>query len=576
MWDIAYRAVRVRGLTLAGPSVTDFEPPFNIGLLALLKGRAQLPDIHTDNLFSERCTEPERFDHKVFGRFLAPLLRVNLVRKARLLAKIARDFGVARVLSPAAFWTLPRIERMLPDSEQKQADYLARYMVLCAASGALEGAWWGPLICHREGLIDDGVLQYPALERITHYASVTGDVSGFRVRPAFHALRAFTRLISGSRYAGRLNDSAMLEVHGFSSEFRQIHAVWTINGRAAAISDIYRSEDLLGAEVFSRDGNRLEAIPSIVGEAPIYLCWSPGLVVKPLATTDVLSDVAVHFHAKGKQHFNFNENGWRGVILATDADEAALLLQKIHPQRIGVPPRESILRHARNAIWKIDDPRCAGDQLVVKQPVKMHLHKKFLDRFKPSKALRSWNGTCELMRRGLGVAPPVAYFEKIGDRSLLQNYYLCEYVPAEFSARELLEAYARGEASFRGLPEMEAYRQLCDFLHELHGRGIFFRDLSGGNLLLSKGEGGKLTFSLIDTGRIHVYARPLPVNKRLADLVRICNKLHCAGRDIFMGMYMERLSRKFGWSAKLPFMLYDVKVKLKRNFGRKKLKRLFP
>lgn len=29
----------------------------------------------------------------------------------------------------------PPVERMLPDSEQKQADYLARYLVLCAASG---------------------------------------------------------------------------------------------------------------------------------------------------------------------------------------------------------------------------------------------------------------------------------------------------------------------------------------------------------------------------------------------------------------------------------------------------------
>ena len=574
MWDIAYREVRARGLTLSGPSVTDFEPPFNIGLLALLKDRDQLPDIHTDNLFSERCTEPERFDHKVLGHFLAPLIRVNLIRKARVLHKIAKNFGIARVHSPAAFWTLPRIERMLPDSEQKQADYLARYMVLCAASGALEGAWWGPLICHREGLIDDGVFQYPALERITHYASVTGYLSDFRVRPAFHALRAFAGLIPGCRYEGRLNDSVALEVHGFSSEFRQIHAVWTINGRAAALADIYKAEDLVGVEGFSRDGDRLETIPSIVGETPIYLYWSLGREVKPLATADILRDVTVHLHAKGKQHFHFNENGWRGVILAADAEEAALLLQKIPPQYLGTPPRESVLRHARNAIWKIDDPRLAGEQLVVKQPVKMHLHKKILDRYKPSKALRSWNGTCELMRRGIGVAPPVAYFEKIGDQSLLQNYYLCEYVQAEFSTREMLEGYAQGETYFRGIPEAEAYRQLCHFLHELHGRGILFRDLSGGNLLLNKGDGDELRFSLIDTGRLHVYDRPLPVSMRLADLVRICNKLHWAGREKFMMIYMERLGIKYCWAHKLTFVIYDAKVAIKRHFGRKAVKRL--
>jgi hypothetical protein len=67
-WQIAWRAVRARGLILAGPSVTDFEPPWNIGLLSALQKRGQLPDIQTNNLFSELCTEPERYDNKIFCR----------------------------------------------------------------------------------------------------------------------------------------------------------------------------------------------------------------------------------------------------------------------------------------------------------------------------------------------------------------------------------------------------------------------------------------------------------------------------------------------------------------------------
>ena len=72
---------------------------------------------------------------KILGRRLVGLHKFNLIKKARLLARLGADVGVPRLISPAAFWTLPRIERMLPDSEQKQADYLSRYMVLCAASG---------------------------------------------------------------------------------------------------------------------------------------------------------------------------------------------------------------------------------------------------------------------------------------------------------------------------------------------------------------------------------------------------------------------------------------------------------
>lgn len=575
MWEIAHAEVRVRGLKLAGPSITDFEPLFNIGFLSLLQRRKQLPDIQTDNLFSERCTEPERYDHKIFGPRLASVIRVNLIKKARLLQKIGADFDVPSLYSPAAFWTLPRIERMLPKSEEKQADYLERYMVLCAASGALERAWWGPLVCHREGLIDDGVAKYPALERITHYAGVTGALADFRVRPAFDALRTFAALIPGCRYAGRLNASEALEVHSFCSADRKIHAVWAINGRAAALADIYAPGDLQATTFLTRNGDPAGNPPTLVGEAPLYLCWPADRKVNLRADADVLNGFAIDWHVAGKRHFLFRENGWQGVVLARDAAEAALLLQTIHPERLHAPSRKEALRHARNAIWTVDDPRSEGAKLVAKQPVKMHLHKKFLDRFKPSKALRSWSGTNELLRRSINAAPPVAYFEKKSDSSLLQNYYLCEHVAADFSARELFSAFARGESEYEGIAEADAYRQLCDYLLALHGRGVFFRDLSGGNILIRREAGGALNFCLIDTGRIHAFNRPLAINKRIADLVRICNKLHWQGRDQFMGMYLRGVGREFTWWRKLPFFIYDTKVSLKRHIGRKGIKRLF-
>lgn len=575
MWEIAWREARARGLTLAGPSVTDFEPPWNVGLLALLRARGQLPDLHTDNLFSERCTEPERFDHKILGHRLASLHKFNLVKKARLLARIGADFGVPRLFSPSAFWTLPRIERLLPDSEEKQADYLARYMVLCAASGALERAWWGPLVCHREGLVDEGAFPYPALERITHYAGLRGGLADLRVRPALRALGAFNELIPGSRYCGRLNASEQLEVHAFATGSGLVHAVWTTNGRAAALADIYADDDLRTALCRDRDGEILRERPTLATESPLYLLWPAARTVAVRPGAGILPGVAIHRHQPGRTHFYFREGGWRGIVLARDAAEAALLLQRIHPARIGTPPREATLRHARNAIWTVDDPRAAGAKLVVKQPVKMYLHKKLLDRFKPSKGLRSWNGTCELLRRGVAAAPPVAWFEKEGDASLTQNYYLCEYVPAEFTARELVGAFAGGADSFAGVGEEAAYRQLADYLLKMHGGGILFRDLSGGNILIGKAGADRLAFSLIDTGRIRVFPGPLTIGQRFADLVRICNKLHRQGREKFLTIYLAALREKPRWRYRWPFLLYDLKVAAKRRIGRKAWKRLF-
>jgi hypothetical protein len=575
MWEIAWQEVRARGLTLAGPSVTDFEPPWNVGLLALLRDRGQLPDLHTDNLFSERCTEPERYDHKILGHRLASLHKFNLIKKARLLARIGAEFGVPRLFSPSAFWTLPRIERLLPDSEQKQADYLARYMVLCAASGALERAWWGPLVCHREGLIDEGAFPYPALERITHYASVRGGLADLRVRPALRALGAFNELIPGSRYGGRLNAGDGLEVHAFQTPTGLVHVLWTTNGTAAALQDIYAEDDLRTALFRCRDGEILRERPTLASESPLYALWPAERTVAVKADAGLLTNVAIHRHQSDRMHFMFRENGWRGVVLARDAAEAALLLQRIHPERIGTPPRETTLRHARNAIWTIDDPRTGGTKLVVKQPVRMPLYKKLLDRFKPSKALRSWNGTNELLRRGVAAAAPVAWFEKEGDASLTQNYYLCDYVPAEFTARDMIGAFAAGKPSFAGVAEDEAYRQLAAYLLRMHGGGILFRDLSGGNILIHTGTSGKLDFSLIDTGRIRVFRGPLPLSARFADLVRICNKLHPAGREKFLGIYLAALKQKLRWWQRWHFLAYDFKVAAKRRVGRKAWKRLF-
>lgn len=559
-WDIAFQAARAKGIKLAGPNITDFEPPYNIGILSILQQRGQLPDIHTDNLFSERCTEPERDDHKILGHRLAPLGGFRLVKKAFVLQEIGANFGVPEFYSPAAFWTLPRIHRVLANGEEKQADYLARYMLLCAASGALKQAGWGPLICHREGLVDDGIEAYPVLERITHYASVLG--TELRVRPAFHAFKTFAALIPGSYYEACLDDANGLEVHAFSNEDTLIHAAWTINGRAAALSDIYSEADIAQARCISRDGETLSAPPDFVTESPIYLCWPKGRRVIVNAQAKLVDNLAIDAHI-GKSHYSYRQAEWRGAILASDAAEADLLRFALNPANIAAPAKAAVLRKARNAIWTIPDPRDPSKKLVIKQPVRMHLHKKFLDRFKPSKGLRSWNGASELLRRGVETARPIAYFEKIGDKTLTQNYYICEFVEADFSARDIFSAFAQGQSEYRSIHPEQMYQALAAYLLTMHGRGVFFRDLSGGNILV-KNTDGALGFSLIDTGRAHFYLRGTELSKRISDLTRVCNKLHSEGRDRFMKIYMQELGKEFGAWHKLPFHLYNAKVALKR------------
>ena len=120
----------------AGPNVTDFEPLYNAGLLSWFRQRGSLPDIHTNNLFVERIIEPEAFDPRVGGRLMAKLFRFNLIKKAQVLQKIGADNKVPELWCSHVSWTAPRIRRFIEDADQKQADYLSRYFVLAAASGA--------------------------------------------------------------------------------------------------------------------------------------------------------------------------------------------------------------------------------------------------------------------------------------------------------------------------------------------------------------------------------------------------------------------------------------------------------
>ncbi len=581
-WDIAFKTIKNRNITLAGPNVTDFEPVYNIGILKMLKAKNQLPDVHTNNLFSERVQEPERFDHRVFKYRWATIFKVNLIKKARLLKKITTDFGVNKLISPVAFWAIYRIQRILPYGEQKQADYAARYMVLTAISNSFDQAFWGALICHREGLIDDGLKdeEYPALERVTHYASVDGEIGNFRPHASFNAIKAVAKVIQGARYQATLATADGLEMHHFQTEQHEIHAIWTINGKAAVLADIYATKDIQQAEILHRDGQLLQEKPALITESPIYLRWPKNHHHQVLTQPQLAKNLAVHAHIEHLSYYPFQQDGWFGLILAKNIDDATLLAHQLHPATLTSPIKENSLRHARNAIWAIVDPRDVSQQITVKQPVKMYPHKAFFDRFKPSKAKRSWNGAVELLRRGIDTAKPVAFFEKQGDTTLKENFYICDFVHADCTIGEMLMHFARGNQEFLSpkggwrISEDAVYVQLAEYLINMHGRGVFFRDLSGGNVLVKMQENGQLHFSLIDTARARFFNVPTPVIDRISDLTRICNKLHWAGRERLMDLYLRRINRTFILKYKLAFYLYDFKVGLKRKVGRKGIKKL--
>lgn len=561
-WTIAHEVVRAHSVTLAGPNVTDFEPEYNVALLEKMKAKGALPDVHTTNLFAERAVEPERYDHKILGRALAPLVKFNTIKKARLLHQISQAFGVNKTWSTHVAWSKRRIDRETPYIEEKQADYLSRYFVLAAASGALSRVYWGPLIGQREGIIDDGTDEYPPrFPHVTRYEHVYGQVGAFTERPALKAMRSIADLLPGATYQGRLTRAYGLEAHAFSTPRGVVHALWTINARAADPASLYQSADLADAEWISRDGETLPEPAPTISESPVFLRWPSGRTMVVNQSARPLPQLSIH----APVHV-YEKGSWRGVVSGSSMAERDRLLHALAPEKLVDQERLEVLRDARNTVWRITDPLNPGESLVVKRWLLKTPHKRVLDFFKPSKARRSWNGACELLRRGVGTPRPVAMFEHTHRAVLKENFYICAFTPGGETVRTFFTAYAAGEAEHNGVAAPEFYDRYSDFLVNMHKRGVYFRDCSPGNILVEKLDGGALRFSMVDTARARFFERQATVRQSLADLKRTCHPLHWDGRIEFVSLYLNKRGEEFTALRRLPFALYDFKQRAKQRW----------
>jgi len=564
-WRVAHSESRKRGVRLAGPNVTDFEPLHNIALLGRMRAERVSPDIHTNNLFVERALEPERFDHKVAGRALAPVFKFNLVKKADLMRRVARRFGQEETWSTHVAWSKRRVRRLSDDFEERQANYLARYFLLAAAAGALSRTYWGPLIDQRAGLIDDGTDEYPDPPHVTLYELARGSVDDYKPRPALDALKAFIELIPGSLYEGRLTSAFGLEAHSFQTSRGRLHALWTVDGRAADPAVLYAPKELRSAQWLDRDGARLPQAPTAIRESPCYALWPEDRSIeadrraRPAPCLVTHGPIVLH-----------EADGWRGAVAAACHEDHRRLLEALDPSIIERVDRLATLRKGRNTVWRIDHPFRSGESLVVKRAAPKKWSRRILDSWKPSKARRSWNGACELARRGVDVASPVAFFERSRLAVQRPSYYVCEHCPGGLSVRSFFSAYAAGARDHEGLAPTQFYQALAPFLLKMHARGVHFRDLSAGNILVRLAHDGRPRFLLIDTARARFFRRSVNMRRRLSDLKRICHPLHWSGREEFVGLYLSAIDEAFTPLRRMPFHLYDFKHRFKGLYKKKR------
>ena len=144
----------------------------------------------------------------------------------------------------------------------------------------------------------------------------------------------------------------------------------------------------------------------------------------------------------------------------------------------------------------------------------------FKNIFRASRARRGWKAGNSCVMRGIGVALPLAYFERRRFRILRESYLLT----AGLTRNELSQVAARrcGDlGAKRGL-----IGQLARQLKRMHDRGVAHRDLKAENIIAQDCGGGRYKFFIVDFDGISFGAVSRRVRaKNLARLARALAKI---------------------------------------------------
>lgn len=574
---IAHAAARAapEEVALVGPNVSDFEPLYNATYLRLLRRLDATPDIHSDNLFVERVVEPEAYDHRVLGWLARGPLKLNLIKKARILERMGSASGTQGFFCTYTCWTIKRLRRRSAWPEVKRVDYLVRYLALAASSGALDRVYWGPLVCSRDGLIDDGADDYPVVDQVSFYERIRGEADAFSPTPAFHALAHTAQRLGGAHCLGSQHDPAGVSLFQYQGAGdKPFLLAWARDGQAALLDEILPAAALESATFHDSTGIEI-ANPLVITEHPVFITLATAFDLpqcKKLQPAQISR--TVHLSSPQWQSVPADTTDWLGACMLRAAERGKDLAasKAIAPEKIPSLPTTRVLRDARNRLWNVVDPRDPESEITVKLN-RVKGIKRFTYLFYPSKGRRHWNNACEMLRRGVATPLPLAFYESPEKAGVRDSWYLCRFIPDAFSSRDVYAAIRRGEETFRGLDKAAWLDLISGFVCHMHDMQVIHRDLSSGNLLLTQDAEGVVTPMAIDIGRARIWSGPgskVRHRDRMLDLIRIAYKLSWPDREHFVACYEEHLGKSLSPLWRVPFFYYDSKQKLKKALKGKK------
>lgn len=229
----------VEDMKLGGPSVIDFEwMPAN----AILHGIK--PDFVTHNLYVDVRGKPE---DGIMGFHAAE--KVCFLKAVTCVsAGIKIPLWLAEVN-----WPLKNQEDHAPAwgavcvSEESYANYMARYMLLCIATGYVEQIFWWQLVARGYGLVDD-------------------TEKTWRKRPAFYALKTLNEQLRGGTFIKNLSSNGVYRFLFSKENGGEILVAWVKEGE----KKIPVPEGC--SSIITLSGERIDVSVYItVGDSPVFV-----------------------------------------------------------------------------------------------------------------------------------------------------------------------------------------------------------------------------------------------------------------------------------------------------------------
>lgn len=191
----------------------------------------------------------------------------------------------------------------------------------------------------------------------------------------------------------------------------------------------------------------------------------------------------------------------------------------------------------RNYIYETELATEGGQRLpVVVKQTRNHGWRRRLDRkLRGSKATRSWRVSRTLVEAGFHTPTPVLLAESTEPEG--NSYFVAGLLEPAYEVRHFFRRLMGSPhaGDFPAVEPEEMLRRLGRLARRLHDAGIWYRDLSMGNVLVAPTDGGELDLYLIDFNRARTGCR-LGIWRRSRDICRfpIVEREH---QDVFLAAY---------------------------------------